>query len=190
MTDIAIRIKSTYDGAGTASARKDVDALAKAAQGAGGAKPSTAGYDQIAAQARTAAQAVAGLSTEEQKAARSAEHLAQAQARTAQASAQASAAQNRQEVSALRLAQAQEKAANAAKTSSGYFQQMGAAFSGSIMGIVGPAAVAATAIEALKGAADLTVAGAQAQQTRAAFDQLAKAAGTTRNPLMTARRKA
>ena len=45
MTDIAIRIKSTYDGAGTASARKDVDALAKAAQGAGGAKPSTAGYD-------------------------------------------------------------------------------------------------------------------------------------------------
>lgn len=190
MTDIAIRIKSTYDGAGTASARKDVDALAKAAQGAGGAKPSTAGYDQIAAQARTAAQAVAGLSTEEQKAARSAEQLAQAQARTAQASAQASAAQNRQEVSALRLAQAQEKAANAAKTSSGYFQQMGAAFSGSIMGIVGPAAVAATAIEALKGAADLTVAGAQAQQTRAAFEQLAQAAGTTGNALMTAMRKA
>lgn len=190
MTDIAIRIKSTYDGAGTASARKDIDALSKAAQGAGGAKPSTAGYDQIAAQARTAAQAVAGLSAEEQKAARSAEQLAQAQARTAQSVAQASAAESRAEKAALQLAQAQEKAANAAKTSSGYFQQMGAAFSGSIMGIVGPAAVAATAIEALKGAADLTVAGAQAQQTRAAFDQLAAAAGTTGNALMTAMRKA
>lgn len=190
MTDIAIRIKSSYDGAGTASARKDIDALAKAAQGAGAGKPSTAGYDQIAAQARTAAQAVAGLSAEEQKAARSAEQLAQAQARTAQSVAQASAAESRAEKAALQLAQAQQKAAQAAQQSGGYFQQMGAAFSSSIMGIVGPAAVAATAIEALKGAADLTVAGAQAQQTRAAFEQLAQAAGTTGNALMTAMRKA
>lgn len=190
MTDIAIRIKSSYDGAGTASARKDIDALAKAAQGAGAGKPSTAGYDQIAAQARTAAQAVAGLSAEEQKAARSAEQLAQAQARTAQSVAQASAAESRAEKAALQLAQAQQKAAQAAQQSGGYFQQMGAAFSSSIMGIVGPAAVAATAIEALKGAADLTVAGAQAQQTRGAFEQLAQAAGTTGNALMTAMRKA
>lgn len=190
MTDIAIRIKSSYDGAGTASARKDIDALAKAAQGAGAGKASTAGYDQIAAQARTAAQAIAGLSAEEQKAARSAEQLAQAQARTAQSVAQASAAESRAEKAALQLAQAQQKAAQAAQQSGGYFQQMGAAFSSSIMGIVGPAAVAATAIEALKGAADLTVAGAQAQQTRAAFEQLAQAAGTTGNALMTAMRKA
>lgn len=190
MTDIAIRIKSTYDGAGAASARKDIDALAKAAQGAGAGKASTAGYDQIAAQARTAAQAVAGLSAEEQKAARSAEQLAQAQARTAQSVAQASAAESRAEKAALQLAQAQQKAAQAAQQSGGYFQQMGAAFSSSIMGIVGPAAVAATAIEALKGAADLTVAGAQAQQTRGAFEQLAQAAGTTGNALMTAMRKA
>ena len=58
------------------------------------------------------------------------------------------------------------------------------------MGLSARLVVAATAIEALKGAADLMVAGAQAQQTRAAFEQLAQAAGTTGNALMTAMRKA
>ena len=69
MTDIAIRIKSSYDGAGTASARKDTLTRSRSQlQDAGAGKPSTAGYgDQIAAQAHTAAQAIAGLSAEEQR---------------------------------------------------------------------------------------------------------------------------
>ena len=102
--------------------------------------------------------------------------------------AQTSAAESRAEKPASGAGAA--KAAQAAQQSGGYFQQMGAAFSSSIMEDCRPGAVAATAIEALKGAADLTVAGAQAQQTRAAFEQLAQAAGTTGNALMTAMRKA
>lgn len=190
MTDITIKIRSQFDAAGTAQARKEIDALVKAMQQAGAAKAPSANYSQVAAQARTAATAVDGLSKADQQAARAAEQLAQAQNRTAQSAAQAAAAESRAEQAALRLAQAQQRAAQAAQQTGGYFQQMAGAFTSGIAGIVGPAAVATAAIGALKGAADLTVAGASAQQTRMAFEQLAKSAGTTGDALMTALRSA
>ena len=190
MTDINIRIRSQFDAAGTSQARKEIEGLVVAIKGAASGKAPDLGYGQVAAQARTASQAVAGMSQAEVQAARSAEQLAQAQNRTAQSAAQAAAAESRAEKAALQLAQAQQRAAQAAQQSGGYFQQMAGAFTSGIAGIVGPAAVATAAIGALKGAADLTVAGASAQQTRMAFEQLARSAGTTGDALMTALRSA
>lgn len=190
MSDINIKIRSQFDAAGTSQARKEIEGLVAAIKGAASGKAPDLGYGQVAAQARTASQAVAGMSQAEVQAARSAEQLAQAQNRTAQSASQAAAAQSRAEKAALQLAQAQQKAAQASQNAGGYFQQMSSAFTSGLAGMVGPAAAATAAIGALKGAADLTVAGASAQQTRQAFDQLAKSAGTTGDALMTALRSA
>lgn len=190
MTDINIRIRSQFDNQGTAAARKEIEGLVAAIKGAAAGKAPDPGYGQVAAQARTASQAVAGMTQAELTAARAAEQLAQAQNRTAQSAAQAAAAESRAEKAALQLAQAQAKASQAAQSGGGYFQQMSSAFTSGLAGMVGPAAAATAAIGALKSTADLTVAGASAQQTRAAFDQLAKSAGTTGDALLAALRKA
>lgn len=190
MTDINIRIRSQFDNQGTAAARKEIEGLVAAIKGAAAGKAPDLGYGQVAAQARTASQAVAGMTQAELTAARAAEQLAQAQNRTAQSASQAAAAESRAEKAALQLAQAQQKAAQASQNAGGYFQQMSSAFTSGLAGMVGPAAAATAAIGALKGTADLTVAGASAQQTRMAFDQLAKSAGTTGDALMTALRSA
>ena len=190
MTDINIRIRSQFDNQGTAAARKEIEGLVAAIKGAAAGKAPDLGYGQVAAQARTASQAVAGMTQAELTAARAAEQLAQAQNRTAQSAAQAAAAESRAEKAALQLAQAQAKASQAAQSGGGYFQQMSSAFTSGLAGMVGPAAAATAAIGALKSTADLTVAGASAKQTRAAFDQLAKSAGTTGDTLLAALRKA
>ena len=143
---INIKIRSTLDGNGLAQARKDVESLVKAMQQAGSSKPSSANYTQVAAQARSAATAVAGMSKADAQAAMTAERLATAQSRAGAAAAAKAASEARAEVASLRLAQAQEKAALGAQKGAGYFEQMGDAAKSGILGIVGPAAVATAAI--------------------------------------------
>jgi hypothetical protein len=154
MSDIAIKIRSSLEGSGLADARKAIEALARAAQSIGTAKTPTTKYDQVAAQAQRAAQAVAGMSKADVQAAKTAEQLAQAQNRTAQTAATATAAEARAEKAIRSLAQAQEKAAQGAKGNSDYFSQMAGAFSSGIAGMVGPAAAATAALGALKAAGD------------------------------------
>ena len=190
MSDINIRIRSQFDAAGTAAARKEIEGLVAAMKGAASGKAPDPGYGQVAAQARTASQAVAGLSQAEMQAARAAEQLAQAQNRTTQSAAQAAAAESRAEQAALRLAQAQQKANQSAQQGSSYFQQMGGAVTSSIMGIVGPAAIAGTAIAAIGKGLELAQAGAEAGKVEGAFNRLAKQAGTTGDALLKALRSA
>lgn len=65
MTDINIRIRSQFDAAGTSQARKEIEGLVVAIKGAASGKAPDLGYGQVAAQARTASQAVAGMSQAE-----------------------------------------------------------------------------------------------------------------------------
>jgi len=69
-------------------------------------------------------------------------------------------------------------------------QQFGDAMKGSLLGIVGPAALAGVAIGALLKTGELIKLGAQAEQTRVRFDQLAKQAGTTGEAMLAALREA
>jgi len=190
MSDINIRIRSQFDAAGTAAARKEIDALVKAMQQAGAAKAPNANYSQVAAQARTAATAVDGLSKADQQAARAAEQLAQAQNRTAQSAAQAAAAESRAEKAALQLAQAQQRANQAAQSGGGYFDKMGASIQSSIMGIVGPAAIATTAIKGIELAVNAAQTGAQLQGIEQSFRALAKTGGQTADALLAKMRAA
>ncbi len=190
MSDIDITIKSSFDSAGTDAARKGVEGLGAAAKGGAGLDKLAASAQKAALENERFAQAVAKTATASNQAATAAQKLATEEQRTATAAANAAAAQTRAEKAALSLAQANAKAAQSAQSAGGYFAKMGESVSAGIAGIVGPAAAATVALGALKGAADLTMAGASAQQTRGAFDQLAKAAGTTGAALMTALRSA
>ena len=190
MTDINIRIRSQFDNQGTAAARKEIEGLVVAIKGAAAGKAPDPGYGQVAAQARTASQAVAGMTQAELTAARAAEQLAQAQNRTAQSAAQAAAAESRAEKAALQLAQAQAKANQVAQSGGGYFQQMGAAMQSSILGIVGPAAIATTAIKGIELAINAAQSGAQLQGIEQSFRSLAQTGGQTAETLLTKMRAA
>ena len=187
---INIKIRSQFDAAGTSQARKEIEGLVAAIKGAASGKAPDPGYGQVAAQARTASQAVAGLSKADQQAARAAEQLAQAQNRTAQSAAQAAAAQSRAEKAALQLAQAQQRANQAAQSGGGYFDKMGASIQSSIMGIVGPAAIATTAIKGIELAVNAAQTGAQLQGIEQSFRALAKTGGQTADTLLAKMRAA
>lgn len=147
---IEIKIRSQFDGGGTATARKEIEGLVAAVKAAGQGKAPDPGYGQVAAQARTAAQAVAGLSQAEMQAARAAEQLAQAQNRTAQTAAAAAAAQTRAETAALRYAAAQDKAAQSGARASGLAGQFATGVKDGISGMIGPIALAGTALHGLE----------------------------------------
>ena len=181
MSDIDIKIKSTFDSAGTDAARKGVEGLGK----------SGAGMEKLGAAAIKAAtdherlsQAVAKTATATTQAATAAQKLATEEQRTA------AAAQTRAEKAALSLAQANAKAAQSATSAGSYFTQMGAAMQSSLLGVIGPAAAVGTAMAALKGAVDLAGAAEQAGRVEGSFNKLAVAAGTTGSALMTALRSA
>jgi hypothetical protein len=72
----------------------------------------------------------------------------------------------------------------------GMAQQFGDAMKSSLMGIVGPAALAAGAIKLVGEAGELVKLGAQAEQTRVRFDQLAKQAHTTGDAMLASLRQA
>lgn len=112
------------------------------AQVAGGTKALTAA--QVAQ--ITAAQR---LATETQKTASASQRLQTEEQKTARETANAAAAQDRAALSALRLAQAQEKAAHG----SGLTAQFADAIKSSFLGILGPAALVATALGAATAAA-------------------------------------
>lgn len=187
---IEIKIRSTFESGGTQAASKAVADLAKAIAAVAGGKPPNLNYDQVAGQAQTAATAVGNLSKEEIKAAKTADQLATSQARAGAAVASKAAAEARAETATLRLAAAQEKANSAAQQGGSYFDKMGASITSSFMGIVGPAAIAGTAIAAIKKAGDLAMVGEQAGKVEASFNQLAATAGTTGDALLGALRKA
>ena len=197
MTDINIRIRSTLDGNGLAQARKDVESLVAAMKGVGGTRTADPGYARISTEAAKAGAQVERLAQAQQRtanaasqAATAAQRLATEEQRTATAAAQAAAAQSRAEKAALQLAQAQQKAAQASQQTGGYFQQMSGAITSGIMGIVGPAAIAGTAIAAIGKGLELAQAGAEAGKVEGAFNRLAKQAGTTGDALMAAMRSA
>ena len=197
MTDINIRIRSTLDGNGLAQARKDVESLVAAMKGVGGTRTADPGYARISTEAAKAGAQVERLAQAQQRtanaasqAATAAQRLATEEQRTATAAAQAAAAQSRAEKAALQQAQAQQKAAHASQQTGGYFQQMSGANTSGIMGIVGPAAIAGTAIAAIGKGLELAQAGAEAGKVEGAFNRLAKQAGTTGDALMAAMRSA
>lgn len=190
MTDINIRIRSTLDGNGLAQARKDVESLVAAMKGAASGKAPDPGYGQVAAQARTAAQAVDGLSKADQQAAQAAERLAQSQNRTAQSAAQAAAAESRAEKAALQLAQAQEKANQSAQQGGSYFDKMAGAVSSGVGTVVAGAAAVGVAVAAIGKAGEMAALGESAMRTEGAFNSLAKAAGSSGDAILSALRKA
>ena len=204
MTDIAIRIKSTYDGAGTASARKDIDALAKAAQGIGGGKSPDDSYDKIGTKARAASAGVqqlqraqAGLEVQQARLAaaqgdggRAAELMAQAERRLEATLAQTNATTTQTIAAQKQLAGIQTQVAKSAQEGSGYFSQMGTAMSSSLMGIVGPAAIAATAISAVRQSLDFAQAGASIQAIEQSFRSLAQTGGQSADELLSKMRAA
>jgi hypothetical protein len=157
----------------------------------------TAQEQKAAASALQLSTAAQRLATEEQRTAQTAnqaavaaQRLATEEQRTAAAVSAAAAAQTRAEASAFRLAQAQDKAATAAQRGATYAAQMGQAFTSSLMGIIGPAAAAGVALQALSQTGALIQLGAQAQQTQLRFEGLATAAGTTGEALLGAMRSA
>jgi hypothetical protein len=197
MSDPGLRlpIESSLNDTGfrqTEAWLKKLQALQKAPPAAGG------GIDKAAAQAAVAQQrleaATQRTAAAQGRAAVEAQRLATEEQRTAQAMAQAAAASSRAELSALRLAQAQAKAAQQAGQASNaatrYAQDFGKAFQSNLIGIVGPAAAAAVAIRGLQSAGELIQLGAQANQTRQAFNGLAQQAGTTGDTILNALRKA
>ena len=74
--------------------------------------------------------------------------------------------------------------------SAGYAERFGESVKSSMLGIVGPAAIAGTAIAALKGIGDLGALGARIQATRGSFDALAQSANTTGDVLLASLNKA
>ena len=187
---INIKIRSTLDGNGLAQARKDVESLVAAMKGAASGKAPDPGYGQVAAQARTAAQAVDGLSKADQQAAQAAERLAQSQNRTAQSAAQAAAAESRAEKAALQLAQAQEKANQSAQQGGSYFDKMAGAVSSGVGTVVAGAAAVGVAVAAIGKAGEMAALGESAMRTEGAFNSLAKAAGSSGDAILSALRKA
>lgn len=168
------------------------------------AQKSAATFGQLSAQEQQAAasalrlsNAAQKLATEEQRtaqtanqAATAAQRLATEEQRTAAAVSAAAAAATRAEQATFKFAQAQDKAATAAQRGATYAGQMGQAFTSSLMGILGPAAAAGVALQALSQTGALIQLGAQAQQTQLRFEGLATAAGTTGDALLTAMRSA
>lgn len=131
------------------------------------------------------------------RAANEALRLASAQARLAVAQGDTSRATNILNTALSANTGASQRAALGVQTTiarleSGrtIFQQFGDAAKGSLLGILGPAALVATAIGAISQVGDLIKLGAQADQTRQRFDGLAKSAGTTGEALLTALRSA
>jgi hypothetical protein len=165
---IDILIQTRYNNANVRAAHADVEALsragaqnaqAQAKTAAASAQAATAQQRLATEQARTAATSAQGAvnqqrhATETQRtaaasnrAATEAQRLATEQQRTATTAANAAAAHARAEKATLQYAQAQERAANSSSRAAGFAQQMGDAFKGSLLDIVGPAAVATAAI--------------------------------------------
>lgn len=100
--------------------------------------------------------------------------------------ANAAKAQTQAEAAALRLANAQQKSASG----SSFASQTADAFKSSILGIVGPAALAGAALASLKGLADLTVEGENVNRVARSFASLATQAHTTGDALLVAMRAA
>lgn len=190
MSDIDIKIKSSFDASGTDAARKGVEGLGAAGKGGAGLDKVATAAQKAAVENERLASAVAKTATASNQAAVAAQKLATEEQRTAAAASNAAAAQTRAEKAALSLAQANAKAAQSAQSAGGYFTQMGAAMQSSLIGVIGPAAAVGTAMAALKGAVDLAGAAEQAGRVETSFNRLATAAGTTGSALMTALRSA
>jgi len=188
---IDILIRSLFDAKGTQQAQQALAALQAAgkstgAAGGGAAKPiADAGaaaakserdilrYASSLAAAQKAQGDVAGAAQTWKNA------LAQITPNTIEAN-RATAA----------LAQAQTTLQGAMSGTASYATQVGQAVSASLTSMIGPAAAATAAIAAIKGGFDLAQVGAQAEQTRIRFDQLAQQAGTTGDAMLAALRKA
>jgi len=87
------------------------------------------------------------------------------------------------------LAQAQTALQKELSGTASYASQVGQSVSASLTSIIGPAAAAAAAIKSIQVGVDLAQVGAQAEQTRIRFDQLAAQAGTTGDAMLAALRK-
>lgn len=185
-------IRSTFDSRGADAALAALRQLqqAGAAQTRGGGNQNTVAATQAAVAQQRLATETQRTAVASNQAAVAAQRLSTEEQRTATATAQAAAAQTRAETAALRLAKAQDQVANASQKSAGFAKQMGDAFQSSLMGIIGPAAIATTAIAAVGKAGELIQVGAQAQQTEARFDQLAIQAHTTGDAMTAALRQA
>lgn len=187
---IDIRIISSYDAKGSTAAAKALADLTKAGGGGAAGKASADAVKQAQAYAKVAtaagqvaaaeakkavatsssaaadsraAAAASNKAAADSRAVTAATNSATADIRKATATSNAAAAQDRAAISALRLAQAQTKAASGGN----YFKQVGDGVASSIMGMVGPVAVASAAF----GAAAATVQSfADAFKFKAALD--------------------
>ena len=154
----------------------------------------------VAPQIAAAAQSFTTLSKEEQKAAQSATTYAQSlnrlaiadaatatqEQRLAQATANAAKAQTQAEGAALRLASVQAKVASG----STFATQTADAFTSSLTSMIGPAALAAAAIGAVKGSLDLAVAGENVNRVGRSFASLTAQAQSTGPAILAALRAA
>lgn len=183
-------IRSTFDASGTDAAQR---ALAQLQQAQQKAQPKAGGdSDPFAGVSKSAAAA-------ERDTLRYATAMAQAQRATGDTAGavetmRAAVGQltpNTIEAhqATTRLAQAEQALQKELSGGASLAQQFGSSLSSSLMGIVGPAAAAGVAIGALSKAGELIQLGAQAEQTRARFNQLAAQAHTTGDAMMVSLRQ-
>jgi hypothetical protein len=187
--DIQVQTKADTSGLTAAEQAAQKSAAEFAKLNADQQKAATAAARAAEAQQRLATE-TARTAQASNQAAVAAQRLATEEQRTAAAASTAAAAQSRAEVAALRLAKAQEQAANASQRGATFAQQLGQAYTSSLMSIVGPAAIAAASIAAVGKAGELAQLGAQAQLVETRFNSLAQSAGTTGDAILTALRKA
>lgn len=183
---IDISIRSQYDASGAKAAAKDMESIAKAQPRGGG--------DAAAASAAKAEKAILAQASAQARLQSVTGDLAGAQTTLGNAIGKVTP----NSIGAIRaqtqLAQVQNKvaaeASRAAGGISGYAQQVGGALTSSLMGVVGPAAAAATAIAAIGKGVELAQLGAQADLVEQRFMGVAAAAGQSGVAIMAMLRSA
>jgi hypothetical protein len=185
---IDITIRSIFAAAGAQQAQKAVEALAAAVKSTSSMKPIDPGFTKTAADAQKA----------EQAALRYANSLASAQKAQGDLAgavdtlrgAMSGLTENTVEYNnaAAKLAQTERQLAQStqstAQAAGGFADQLAGSVKAAFMGIVGPAAIATTAIAAVKGSFDLAQVGAQVQAVEQSFRSLSASYGQNADQLL------